>query len=58
MIDDLIKMNKWQSYKETSGGRFFQKICVPLRGTEICFGSREKFPVNLNVIVVLLLEVL
>lgn len=36
---------------------FFQKICSPLGGLEIRFGSREKFPVNLNVIAVLLLEV-
>ena len=32
---------------------FFQKIRSPLGGLEFCFGCREKFPVNLNVVTVL-----
>lgn len=51
MMDHLIKMNKWQPYRQTSGGRFFQK------GIEIHFSSREKFLANLNA-TVLLLELL
>lgn len=37
MMDHLIKMNKWQPYRQTSGGRFFQKEI------EIHFSSREQF---------------
>ena len=32
---------------------FFQKICSPLGELEIHFGCSEKFPVNLNVVIVL-----
>lgn len=58
IIDDLIKMNTIATLnKQLVVDSFFQKICSPLGGLEIRFGSREKFPVNLNVIAVLLLEV-
>lgn len=52
-------MNKWQPYKQTSGGNpFFQnRVCSPLGRTFIHFSCRGEFPANLNA-TILLLEVL